>query len=510
MINRSPSLLIFILAQLILVMPETLVPFTAKAASFTVSTPAQLSSALAAAQVNGEDDVIRIAQGSYAGNFMYSSHEAHDLVIQGGWTANFAGRVIQPANTVLDGGMAGTVLVVSSDQEINLTIEGLTIQNGSVVDHDGGGLYISNNRNEPIQPNTTMIRDCIIRNNVAKTGRVPSRGGGIFLWTSTRVVIARNTISGNSAIDLVSAGSEGGGLYVDTSKNLDISNNQFTGNQAYRGGGIWASANWWNAPDGEQNSIRANSIRDNQASGDYGDGGGLYCTLYNPASITGNTFSNNSAGRQGGGLFLHGRGDRSSTLVNNLLAGNTAGSSGGGMCLWIHENTTVSFGMTNNTVTGNQAGSHGGGLELILADDTATASLFNNIIWGNDSFNPGRDLYIDNDFDDNYLGSVCTLANNDFSRSGGGTFLKIPFAIPASNLNDLDPLFAQPAAGNYRLGTGSPCLDAGSNAASGLPATDIEGNARILGSAVDMGAYEGAFVRANFPVIAPIIMLLQR
>jgi hypothetical protein len=67
----------------------------------------------------------------------------------------------------------------------------------------------------------------------------------------------------------------------------------------------------------------------------------------------------------------------------------------------------------------------------------------------------------------------------------------------------------QPAAGNYRLGAGSPCLNSGSNGAPDLPATDIDGKARIQDQIVDMGAYEETFVRKISPAIPPILMLLK-
>ena len=60
---------------------------------------------------------------------------------------------------------------------------------------------------------------------------------------------------------------------------------------------------------------------------------------------------------------------------------------------------------------------------------------------------------------------------------------------------DQDPSFMDTTVGDYRLGTGSPCIDAGNNAVVSTP-LDLEGNPRIAdgnsdGSAiVDMGAYE--------------------
>lgn len=498
---RFSSLFIFLCAQGLLVSPEAIMPAPAGATTFNVSSPAQLSAALTKAQSNGRDDSIRIAQGSYLGNFMYSSHEANSLSIQGGWTDNFTRRVVQPENTVLDGGKAGTVLVISCDREIHLTVEGITIQNGLVENQHGGGLYISNYRNELLPPNTTAVRDCIVRNNASANTGAGHDGGGIYILASTNVVIARNTVSGNRTfIATDNWYARGGGIFVDTTKQLDISNNLIYGNQALNGGGVWVDTDY------EQVSIRSNIIRNNQATGDYGHGGGLYGMIYGPATIADNILSGNSAGRRGGGISLWAYDDRF-MLQNNLLAENTAGISGGGASMEAYRDAVVS--MTNNTIVNNQAGSHGGGLELVLYDDTTIANLHNNIVWNNDSLHPGRDLYLENDQDDNYLGSICNLHNNDFNQSGWGTFMKIPFAVPSSNLNGLDPLFVHPATGNYRLGTESPCLNSGSNTAPDLPAADIDGNVRIQDRVVDIGAYEGAFARNGSTVLIPLFLLLQ-
>jgi hypothetical protein len=63
--------------------------------------------------------------------------------------------------------------------------------------------------------------------------------------------------------------------------------------------------------------------------------------------------------------------------------------------------------------------------------------------------------------------------------------------MPSSGLGNITdpPLFLDSAGGNYRLHINSPCINTGNNAFShgGL---DLDGNPRIVGGTVDIGAYE--------------------
>ncbi|MBN1515296.1 hypothetical protein JXA32_01880 [Candidatus Sumerlaeota bacterium] len=55
-------------------------------------------------------------------------------------------------------------------------------------------------------------------------------------------------------------------------------------------------------------------------------------------------------------------------------------------------------------------------------------------------------------------------------------------------LDDLEAVIADPYGNDFHLRAGSPAIDAGTNI--GLAHTDIEGNPRVIGSIVDLGAYE--------------------
>jgi parallel beta-helix repeat protein len=80
-------------------------------------------------------------------------------------------------------------------------------------------------------------------------------------------------------------------------------------------------------------------------------------------------------------------------------------------------------------------------------------------------------------------GSTTTFGNNDICSA---TVWPGP-----GNINS-NPLFTDPAGGNYTLAPDSPCINAGANMPWMLTETDLAGNPRILGGTVDMGIYDQA------------------
>jgi len=124
--------------------------------------------------------------------------------------------------------------------------------------------------------------------------------------------------------------------------------------------------------------------------------------------------------------------------------------------------------------------------------DTASAIFRNCLFYGN-NYNP-------TDFFSTYPKltlEYCALDTLDL-----GSLLSVVTSV--NNLIGIDPLFRDPANGDYSLLPCSPLINAGSNlAASSIP-TDIAGNPRIQEGTVDIGAYEApAFALAALPVVKP-------
>lgn len=126
-----------------LLIASAIVALPASAATFCVGDTAALESALQAAQANGEDDVIRIAPGTYTPTgtrFQYSSAENHTLEIGGGFDTD-AG--LPPCSlqrhgaqwTHLDGAGSKVLLEVSmSGSSGSVHVHDLTVENGASVD----------------------------------------------------------------------------------------------------------------------------------------------------------------------------------------------------------------------------------------------------------------------------------------------------------------------------------------------------------------------------------------
>jgi hypothetical protein len=248
---------------------------------------------------------------------------------------------------------------------------------------------------------------------------------------STSALVTNCVIVGNSA-------PAGGGAYGGTLNNCLLSSNSC----AWGGGGA-AGAYLIGC------TLAGNSAGQN---GGAADG----CTLNNCAlianrgqngggadwsALTNCTLVGNSAQNDGGGVY-------GGTLDSCLVNSNSCGGGGGG---------AASATLNNCTLIGNT-----GGAVSYYAGGAYACTVNNSIVYDNSSPNHTYGI----------LNYCCTT----------------PLADGPGNITNA-PLFVSPAAGNFRLQAGSPCINSGNNAfVSG--AKDLDGNPRTVGGTVDIGAYE--------------------
>ncbi|NLE57552.1 MAG: hypothetical protein GX616_04275, partial [Planctomycetes bacterium] len=191
--------------------------------------------------------------------------------------------------------------------------------------------------------------------------------------------------------------------------------------------------------------------------------GGIYCSSSSPM-IANNTISSNTTQGLGGGIFCS---SSSAIIVNNLLTANTALSGGGIYC------SSSSAMIVNNTIFANSGGG-GGGISCVSSSPT----IANTIVGFNSSgiYKTGSGTPT--------LRHNCVFGNSGYNYSG------VTDPTGTEGNISVDPKLASVAYANAHIQPSSPCVGAGEDTIVQSGWRDMDGQARIIGPHVDIGADE--------------------
>jgi hypothetical protein len=220
-------------------------------------------------------------------------------------------------------------------------------------------------------------------------------------------------------------------------------------------------------------------------------GGGCYINSSSKQLVSGCLIRNNEGGSEslalnppttggGGGITMLGMNSQA-TIANNIVEGNTSTIAGGGIALGLG-----GCRMVNNTIVNNSAPT-GGGLYVntYMAIAAYGGLSYNNIFWNNKKSTDGSVNSVDRN--GKYLVFNNNIANAIPDGAEGATAAG---TAPAGNILETDSakIFGE-KWGTFAAAAG---VDKGNSTylPADVSATDFAGNARLSGSAVDLGAIE--------------------
>ncbi len=374
-----------------------------------------------------------------------------------------AAHTIQPALSVCVAGDVVTVATGHYDMAAELVIPGrVTLRSVSGAERttiDGQGAARCVRMSEP---------GAVLVGFTLSEGRTTNRGAGVYCvgGAVSNCVIIRNIATGNEPV--------GGGVYLDggrivgcvVSSNTVLSTNAVVTEAVAMGGGIYCE-------DAAGTAIERCSLTDNAVSGYYTYGGGICAAgaAIDFCEISGNLCSG-AYESFGGGIRAEGGRVRNCLVVSNSVRNDSgfadAKSGGGGISFSTCTGTVESCTVSRNSaycdgIVGSATGGGmmGGGLAL------------NSIVYGNSVacgyVAAGAEYVLD--------GSTPAVFSNCCS---------IPAAPGTGNIA-ADPQFVDE---DCRLRAASPCIEAGTNHAWMSACADLDGNWRLAGAVVDMGAFE--------------------
>jgi len=429
--------------------------------------------------------------------------------------------------------MVGGSLAITTKSGI-ITVNNNIFQNNT-IDGVGGAVAIMSSNSNPNNEQSVVFTNNTMTDNVqihsSNAGIFGDGGSALLVKRSKDVLIEDNTFEGNTA------GGDGGALWARDVQNIVIKDNTFEDNtSSANGGALYAYANKGSvtlegntiinndayssggahllSTDGDIYVI-ANTISDNTASSAHGaissatSSGAAYEQIY-----SGNIIEDNSSHRGSGAISVGASSDNKIQINNNLIADNSLNfpsevydNYGGGLKI------SYGFGgdleLTNNTIVNNHSDGTGGGIDIQNRRGGSEWDISNNVFYGNTNSGTesggtklGSDISINADLEDFTLNLESNIFDPNLLGFGVHSSSNVhSYEIPSSNIDStaVNPLFVDAASGDYRLSSDSPLIDQGV-VTTNVASTDLDGNTRTVGSAIDIGAYEYNGVQAWNPL----------
>ncbi|MDD4018527.1 MAG: choice-of-anchor Q domain-containing protein [Kiritimatiellae bacterium] len=358
---------------------------------------------------------------------------------------------------------------------------------------NGRDLTVVDGNNYPGKPVTNRCfvlsgNDIVLDGFTIRNGYGLGHGGGIETGSGIRILVDKCRIVGCVVTNVTATYAGGGGATLRNQQVIRhceiLSNTNFGG----YGGGVCV----WSLGGTIANSTVASNVTyagyKNGTLSAEADGGGVMLMpgVVSNCIFYGNAAKEKPAGGSGfGGAIRMADGSR---VVNSLVYGNSASSGAG---VWAR----TSASMLNCTVVSNRLSGSGSGAGVYLSAGVApnyaqTQRLENVICYFNVSATGAAANYSFTTPAAGYTGTY-HIVNSCLYPTNFAQAYPALNVISADN-TEADPKLADLAGENYRLSSGSPCINTGTNAGWGVCDLDLDGNRRIdsWSRLIDMGCLE--------------------
>ena len=223
----------------------------------------------------------------------------------------------------------------------------------------------------------THVYHSVFTGNQVLDGDVGADGDGGAVFGEDECTVTDSTFTDNEVSVLDDA--RGGALYCDEDIDL-LADNRFSGNSATggdfgQGGAVFGNGDLgWSSDSSSTSGAFRNSFTNNTASD---EGGGMYLEGDIEAQFSKNVFKRNSAGLSGGGLYVDEQLEPQASFTGNRFDGNIATDGDGGGAYFGNELVTGSE-FKGNRFSRNRAGDLGGALRVELSEFSDPLNLSRN------------------------------------------------------------------------------------------------------------------------------------